>query len=72
MPQGPDAKRMKLSEDERAEKLEPLLNAGWSKTDGRDAIEKKFQFKDFNQVRDNLFLIFSFMNCGKDPSDEVN
>ncbi|KAF0288918.1 putative pterin-4-alpha-carbinolamine dehydratase [Amphibalanus amphitrite] len=47
---GPDAKRMKLSDDERTEKLEPLLKAGWSKTDGRDAIEKKFQFKDFNQA----------------------
>jgi len=47
---GPDAKRMKLSDEERTAQLEPLLKAGWKRTDGRDAIEKKFAFKDFNEA----------------------
>lgn len=42
--------RMKLSEEERKTKLEPLLTAGWSLVEGRDAIHKDFQFKDFNEV----------------------
>jgi len=46
----PQAKRIKLDDSERTEKLEPLLSAGWKMVEGRDAIEKKFQFKDFNQA----------------------
>ena len=46
----PQAKRIKLDDSERTEKLEPLFSAGWKMVEGRDAIEKKFQFKDFNQA----------------------
>ncbi|XP_017967398.1 pterin-4-alpha-carbinolamine dehydratase isoform X3 [Drosophila navojoa] len=44
----------KLTEQERAEKLQPLLDGGWSLVEGRDAIYKEFVLKDFNQA-------FSFM-----------
>ena len=27
-----------------------LLNAGWQMVNGRDAVIKKFEFKDFNQA----------------------
>ncbi|MEM9900408.1 MAG: 4a-hydroxytetrahydrobiopterin dehydratase [Pseudomonadota bacterium] len=30
--------------------LEPLLASGWSLVNGRDAITKTFQFKDFNEA----------------------
>ena len=46
----PQTKRIKLDDSQRTEKLEPLFNAGWKMVEGRDAIEKKFQFKDFNQA----------------------
>lgn len=44
----------KLTEQERAEKLQPLLDAGWTLVEGRDAIYKEYLLKDFNQA-------FSFM-----------
>ncbi|XP_017846937.1 pterin-4-alpha-carbinolamine dehydratase isoform X2 [Drosophila busckii] len=44
----------KLTEEERKEKLQPLLDAGWKMVEGRDAIYKEFLLKDFNQA-------FSFM-----------
>lgn len=37
----------KLTDQERAEKLAPLLAQGWHMVDGRDAIAKTFQFKNF-------------------------
>lgn len=37
----------KLTEDERAADLAPLLAAGWEMVDGRDAIIKTFRFKNF-------------------------
>ncbi|KAH8404690.1 hypothetical protein KR215_007108 [Drosophila sulfurigaster] len=40
----------KLTEQERSEKLQPLLDAGWTLVEGRDAIYKEFQLKDFNQA----------------------
>ncbi|XP_060646372.1 pterin-4-alpha-carbinolamine dehydratase isoform X1 [Drosophila nasuta] len=40
----------KLTEQERCEKLQPLLDAGWTLVEGRDAIYKEFQLKDFNQA----------------------
>ncbi len=46
----PPAKRAKLSESERADRLQPLLNANWEMVEGRDAIIKKFKFKDFNEA----------------------
>ncbi|MEM0934746.1 MAG: 4a-hydroxytetrahydrobiopterin dehydratase [Pseudomonadota bacterium] len=30
--------------------LEPLLASGWSLVNGRDAITKTFQFRDFNEA----------------------
>ena len=39
----------KLSQEERAAELEPLLDQSWSMDpSGRDAIQKEFTFKDFN------------------------
>jgi 4a-hydroxytetrahydrobiopterin dehydratase len=37
----------KLTQDERQEHLEPLLQQGWALTDGRDAITKRFTFRNF-------------------------
>jgi 4a-hydroxytetrahydrobiopterin dehydratase len=39
----------KLTEQEREEQLKPLLAAGWSMVEGRDAIYKEFLFKNFNE-----------------------
>lgn len=41
---------VKLSTEQRATELEPLLTKGWTLVNGRDAIYKEFIFKDFNQV----------------------
>ena len=43
---------VKLSDDERKTHLSALLDeAGWGMAEGgRDAIHKKFQFKDFNEA----------------------
>jgi 4a-hydroxytetrahydrobiopterin dehydratase len=46
----PTAKRIKLSEADREEKLQHLMDAGWAMVDGRDAIKKSFQFGDFNEA----------------------
>lgn len=48
--QASSPKRIKLSESERGDKLEPLLSAGWKMVEGRDAIKKSFQFRDFNEA----------------------
>ncbi len=37
----------KLNESERAADLAPLLESGWALIEGRDAIIRKFQFKNF-------------------------
>jgi 4a-hydroxytetrahydrobiopterin dehydratase len=37
----------RLSEETRSTLLDPLLDTGWKMTEGRDAIHKTFQFKDF-------------------------
>ncbi len=39
---------VKLEGEARASALEPLILAGWSLAEGRDAIAKTFTFKDFN------------------------
>ncbi|KAK0423326.1 hypothetical protein QR680_008080 [Steinernema hermaphroditum] len=44
------AKKMSLNSEQRKEVLEPLLAGGWQLVQGRDAIQKVFQFKDFNQA----------------------
>jgi 4a-hydroxytetrahydrobiopterin dehydratase len=33
---------------DRAAALAPLAASGWTEVEGRDAIRKRFQFKDFN------------------------
>ena len=41
----------KLTEEERKSDLQSVLQNGWQMdTNGRDAIIKKYQFKDFNQA----------------------
>ncbi len=37
----------KLSETARKTTLEPLLQDGWAMVEGRDAIKKTFEFKNF-------------------------
>lgn len=37
----------KLSDETRGPLLNPLLEAGWSLVEGRDAITKTYQFNDF-------------------------
>jgi pterin-4a-carbinolamine dehydratase len=40
-----------LTTEERASKLQPLLDKGWTlDVSGRDAITKEFLFKDFNRA----------------------
>ena len=40
----------KLSDTERKAELDPLLEAGWTLLDDRDAISKTFKFKDFTEA----------------------
>ena len=48
--QATEAKQMKLATEDRPGKLAPLQAQGWKEVDGRDAIQKVFMFKNFNQV----------------------
>ncbi|CAG0898839.1 unnamed protein product [Darwinula stevensoni] len=43
-------KRGKMTEEERKELLNPLLQKQWKIVDERDAIQKVFMFKNFNQA----------------------
>lgn len=38
----------KLSQEERENQLQPLLEKGWNNPAAWDALIKDFQFKDFN------------------------
>ena len=40
----------KLQDGARETLLEPLFEAGWAMVEGRDAITKTFQFKDFTEA----------------------
>ncbi|XP_049811553.1 pterin-4-alpha-carbinolamine dehydratase isoform X2 [Schistocerca nitens] len=40
----------KLTEEERTQVLQPLLEKGWKVTENRDAIAKDFIFNNFNEV----------------------
>lgn len=40
----------RLMDGARETLLEPLLANGWSLVNGRDAIEKEFKFKNFNEA----------------------
>jgi len=44
------ANKSKLNEQERSELLNPLLESGWALVDGRDAINKEYKFKNFNEA----------------------
>ena len=44
------AKLMKLSGDDREEKLASLKKVGWTMVEGKDAIYKEFKFEDFNEA----------------------
>ena len=46
-------KRIKLEGGDRTEQLKSLMDAGWKEVEGRDAIQKVFMFKNFNQVSVN-------------------
>lgn len=48
--QASEAKRAKLTDEERTGTLQPLMDKGWTMVQGRDAIYKEFLFKDFNQA----------------------
>jgi len=39
-----------LSEEERAERLQPLLENGWAMVEGKDQIRKKFTFSNFRSA----------------------
>lgn len=39
-----------MTDQERAELLQPLLSSGWSMVTDRDAIYKEFLFKNFNEA----------------------
>ncbi|VDK43370.1 unnamed protein product [Cylicostephanus goldi] len=41
---------VRCTEVNRKEVLSPLLSQGWEMVEGRDAIRKVFQFKDFNEA----------------------
>merc|ERR1712014_375090 len=56
----------KLNEDQRKELLAPVLANGWAMdTSGRDAIQKKFLFTDFNQA-------FGFMSRVAIKADKMD
>ncbi|KAH7645480.1 pterin-4-alpha-carbinolamine dehydratase-like protein [Dermatophagoides farinae] len=56
----------KLNDDQRKELLQPLLDKEWTMDkSGRDAINKEFKFKDFNQA-------FSFMTQVALKAEKMN
>lgn len=40
----------KLSDTARSTMIDPLLEAGWTMAEGRDAITKDFKFADFSEA----------------------
>ncbi|KAH7703966.1 Pterin-4-alpha-carbinolamine dehydratase 2 [Aphelenchoides avenae] len=44
------SKKMSLTPEQRKEQLDPLLASGWQLQTNRDAIQKVFQFKNFNEA----------------------
>ncbi|XP_050099413.1 pterin-4-alpha-carbinolamine dehydratase isoform X2 [Anopheles aquasalis] len=56
----------KLTDAERAEKLQPLLdNGGWAMVEKRDAIYKEYLFADFNQA-------WAFMSAVALKAEQMN
>ena len=64
-PQSSSPKRIKLSEEDRGDKLQGLFSTGWELVDGRDAIKKSFHFEDFNEA-------FGFMTRVALKADKMN
>ncbi|XP_065887604.1 pterin-4-alpha-carbinolamine dehydratase-like [Dysidea avara] len=58
-------KKIKLEQADKDEKLAPLLAAGWSMVDGRDAIKKNYQFNNFN-------VAFGFMTRVAMKAEQMN
>lgn len=54
-----------MTADERKQKIEPLIQKGWSLVEGRDAIYKEYLFKDFNEA-------FGFMARVALKSEQMN
>ncbi|MFQ6547145.1 4a-hydroxytetrahydrobiopterin dehydratase [Aestuariibius sp. 2305UL40-4] len=55
----------KLTDDQRAEMLPPLKETGWSKADGRDAIKKTYEFRNFVEA-------FGFMSKAALWAEKMN
>ncbi|MBE0412337.1 4a-hydroxytetrahydrobiopterin dehydratase [Yoonia sp.] len=55
----------KLTDAARKEQIAPLLNNGWAMVDGRDAIHKTFQFKNFVEA-------FGFMTRAAIWAEKLN
>ncbi|ESP02365.1 hypothetical protein LOTGIDRAFT_172119 [Lottia gigantea] len=60
-----DAKRSKLTTEQRETTLAPLTSAGWSLVEGRDAIYKEYLFKNFNEA-------FGFMTQTALQAEKMN
>ena len=59
------SKLLKLTDIERKEFVNPLLQLGWKYLEERDAIYKEFSFKDFNSA-------FGFMTRVSLLSEKIN
>jgi len=54
-----------LSEEERAERLQPLLENGWAIVEGKDQIRKKFTFANFR-------IAFGWMTIAGMEAEKMN
>jgi 4a-hydroxytetrahydrobiopterin dehydratase len=64
-----------LEGDKRTKALQPILANGWTETTGRNAIEKKFQFNNFNEAwgfMSQVALVAESMNHHPEWSNVYN
>jgi len=54
-----------LTDEDRADRLQPLLDNGWAMTVGRDQIEKKFAFANFR-------MAFGWMTVAGMEAEKMN
>jgi len=54
-----------LSEEERAERLQPLIENGWAIVEGKDQIRKKFTFSNFR-------IAFGWMTIAGMEAEKMN
>ena len=54
-----------LTEDDRAERLQPLLDNGWAMVEGKDQIHKKFTFSNFR-------IAFGWMTVAGMEAEKMN